>query len=97
MDHATGRALLARVPRDARQGGSFLELCKTPELAAEVTLQPIDRLGVDAAILFSDILVPLEPMGMAVGFPERGRGSSRFARRAHRSRCALDRRRGPGS
>lgn len=49
--------------RKIREGVTFLELCKTPELAAEVTLQPVDALGVDAAILFSDILVPIEPMG----------------------------------
>ncbi|MDA8165454.1 MAG: uroporphyrinogen decarboxylase [Desulfobacteraceae bacterium] len=49
---------------------SFLGLCKTPELAAEVTIQPVDILGVDAAILFSDILVPLEPMGAALEFHE---------------------------
>ncbi len=49
----------------------FLTLCKTPELAAEVTLQPIDILGVDAAILFSDILIPLEPMGLKLRFYEK--------------------------
>lgn len=47
---------------------TFLELCKTPELAAEVTIQPVDILGVDAAILFSDILTPIEPMGMELDF-----------------------------
>ena len=47
---------------------TFLELCKTPELAAEVTIQPIDILGVDAAILFSDILTPVEPMGLKLDF-----------------------------
>lgn len=50
------------------QAGNFLALCKNPEKACEVTLQPIDILGVDAAILFSDILVvPLE-MGMELQF-----------------------------
>src|SRR5512137_106284 len=47
---------------------SFLQLTKTPELAAEVTIQPVDILGVDAAILFSDILTPVEPMGMKLDF-----------------------------
>jgi len=47
---------------------TFLELCKTPELAAEVTIQPVDILKVDAAILFSDILTPIEPMGMKLDF-----------------------------
>lgn len=50
---------------------SFLELCKTPEAAAEVTIQPVDILGVDAAILFSDILVPLEAMGTPLEFHEK--------------------------
>ncbi len=55
------------------KAGDFLSLCKNPELAAEVTLQPVEILGVDAAILFSDILViPLE-MGMELRF-EKGEG-----------------------
>ncbi|OQX17717.1 MAG: uroporphyrinogen decarboxylase [Desulfobulbaceae bacterium A2] len=49
---------------------SFLELCKTPELAAEVTIQPVELLGVDAAILFSDILIPMEAMGFQLEFHE---------------------------
>jgi uroporphyrinogen decarboxylase len=53
-----------------RKKVDFLTLCKTPELAAEVTIQPIDILGVDAAILFSDILIPLEAMGMGLEFHE---------------------------
>ncbi|MFW5878236.1 MAG: uroporphyrinogen decarboxylase [Myxococcota bacterium] len=56
-----------------RRKVGFLELCKTPELAAQVTLQPVDRLGVDAAILFSDILVTCEAMGQNLRFEE-GRG-----------------------
>ncbi len=47
---------------------SFLELCKNPQRAAEVSIQPYEILGVDAIIMFSDILVPLEPMGSAVSF-----------------------------
>jgi uroporphyrinogen decarboxylase len=50
----------------ARRG--FLELCKHPEAAAEVTLQPVERLGVDAAILFADILLVLEPLGVGLEF-----------------------------
>ncbi|HEV2757280.1 MAG TPA: uroporphyrinogen decarboxylase [Actinomycetota bacterium] len=52
--------------REVRERHSILEVCRTPELAAEVTLQPVRRLGVDAAILFSDIVVPLEAMGVAL-------------------------------
>lgn len=55
------------------QAGSFLDLCYTPELAAEVTLQPIRRFDFDAAILFSDILVVPDALGQHVTFEE-GRG-----------------------
>jgi uroporphyrinogen decarboxylase len=51
-----------------REKVSFLELCKRPDLAAEVMLTAVDRLGVDAAILFSDILLILEPMGFQLEF-----------------------------
>jgi uroporphyrinogen decarboxylase len=55
-----------------RAKASFLELCKTPSLACEVTLQPIDTFGFDAAILFCDILVPLEAMGLPIEFGDAG-------------------------
>jgi uroporphyrinogen decarboxylase len=56
--------------RALRAKYSILELCKTPELAAQVTLQPIDRFPLDAAIIFADILLPLEPMGLRLEFAE---------------------------
>ncbi|MEK7237616.1 MAG: uroporphyrinogen decarboxylase [Nitrospirota bacterium] len=56
--------------RALRAKHSMLELCKTPELAAQVTLQPIDRFPLDAAIIFADILLPLEPMGLSLEFAE---------------------------
>ena len=59
--------------RALREQYALLELCRTPELAAEVTLQPVDAIDVDAAILFSDLLLPLEPMGLAVRLRQ-GRG-----------------------
>jgi len=54
------------------EAGSFLALCRNPELATEVTLQPIRRFGLDAAIIFSDILLPLAPMGIHFAFPDEG-------------------------
>jgi uroporphyrinogen decarboxylase len=54
--------------REVRSSVDFVTLCRTPELAAKVTLQPIDRFGFDAAILFSDILVLAEPMGFEIAF-----------------------------
>ena len=58
--------------RAVRAKVGFLELCKTPDLATEVTLQPVDLLGVDAAILFSDILVVCEAMGMQLILEDQG-------------------------
>ncbi|HIE24363.1 MAG TPA: uroporphyrinogen decarboxylase, partial [Anaerolineales bacterium] len=54
--------------RKIREKYSLLEIVKQPELAAEVTLQPIKSFGVDAAILFADILLPLQPMGVDFEF-----------------------------
>jgi uroporphyrinogen decarboxylase len=54
--------------REVRARTSFLELCKTPSLAAEVTVTAAERLGVDAAIIFADILLILEPMGIDLEF-----------------------------
>src|ERR1700730_18985906 len=54
--------------RQIRERTSFLELCKTPDLAAEVTVTAVERLGVDAAIIFADILLIVEPMGIELEF-----------------------------
>jgi len=54
--------------REIRAKHGFLEMCRTPELAVEVTMQPVDLVGVDAAILFSDILVPFPGMGLDLEF-----------------------------
>lgn len=54
--------------RAIRQKHTLVEICKNPDLATEVTLQPVRALGVDAAILFADILLPLEPMGAPFEF-----------------------------
>mgnify|MGYP003288120290 CR=1 FL=1 len=56
--------------REVRARTTFLELCKTPSLAAEVTVTAAERLGVDAAIIFADILLILEPMGIDLEFAE---------------------------
>jgi uroporphyrinogen decarboxylase len=61
--------------RALRERYSLLEICRTPDLATEVTLQPVRRIEVDAAILFSDLLLPLEPMGIPFDFV-RGEGPS---------------------
>lgn len=59
--------------RALRERYSLLELCRTPDLATEVTLQPVRRIDLDAAILFSDLLLPLEPLGIKFDFV-RGEG-----------------------
>jgi len=56
--------------RAIRERHTLLEICANPEIAAEVTLQPVRRLGVDAAILFADILLPLVPMGLDLVFAQ---------------------------
>jgi len=56
--------------RALRERVSFLTLCKTPELAAQVTIEAVERLGVDAAIIFADILLVVEPMGVGLEFSQ---------------------------
>jgi uroporphyrinogen decarboxylase len=71
--------------RVRKQAGSFMDLCTSPELACEVTMQPVDRFPLDAAILFSDILTIPDAMGLGLYFAE-GEGP-RFERPV---RCAAD-------
>ncbi len=73
--------------REIRAKVSFLELCKTPELAAEVTLSAVDRLGVDAAIIFSDILLIIQSLGIDLEF---SKGEGPRIRRSIRSAKAVD-------
>jgi len=54
--------------RDVRKHHTLVEICKMPELAAEVTITAAEKLGVDAAIIFADLLLPLEPMGLDFEF-----------------------------
>lgn len=67
---------------------SILDVCKTPDLAAEVTLQPIERFPLDAAIIFADILLPLEAMGLRLEFAE---GEGPVIHNPVRNRAAVDR------
>lgn len=74
--------------RKLRAQYGFLELCKRPDLAAEITVTPVERLGVDAAILFADILLLLEPMGVGL---EYSKGDGPVIHRPVRSNADLDR------
>src|SRR5882724_9523844 len=56
--------------REVRSKTTFLGLCRTPDLAAQVTLQPLERFDLDAGIIFSDILIPVEAMGLPLEFDE---------------------------
>src|SRR5512134_2489224 len=57
--------------REIRRERTLLELCRTPELACEVALQPLRRFDLDAAILFSDLLIPVEAVGVAFDIVEK--------------------------
>src|SRR5271169_5745968 len=74
--------------RKLKETHTFVQLVQNPELAAEVTLQPVRRFGFDAAILFSDILVIPEAMGQTYSFKETGGVVMAFA---VRSRADIDR------
>lgn len=74
--------------RAIRKKVGFLELCKTPSLGAEIMLRAVEQLGVDAAIVFSDLLLILEPMGMQLEFDE---GTGPVIRNPIRSAADVDR------
>ena len=71
--------------RDVRKHHTLVEICKQPDLAAEVTITAAEKLGVDAAIIFADLLLPLEPMGLR--FRISGRAKARWCI----TRCAQPR------
>jgi uroporphyrinogen decarboxylase len=73
--------------RKLRAQYGFLELCKRPDLAAEITVTPVERLGVDAAILFADILLLLEPMGVGLEYTK---GDGPVIQRQVRSRTSVE-------
>src|SRR5207249_9000206 len=73
--------------RAMRARFGFLELCRNPEAAADVTLQPVDRLGVDAAILFADILLIVEPLDVGLEF---ARGEGPVIRRPLRGEAQIN-------
>ena len=74
--------------RKLREKRTLLEICKTPELALEVTLQPLRAFELDAAILFADILLPLEPMGAPFEF---AKGEGPVVHHPVRSRADIER------
>ncbi len=74
--------------RALRAKHTILEMCRTPELAAQVTLQPIERFPLDAAIIFADILLPLEAMGLSLEFAE---GEGPVIHSPVRDRAAVER------
>jgi uroporphyrinogen decarboxylase len=74
--------------RHVRQQHSFLEMCQRPDLAAEVTVTAVERLGVDAAIIFADILLPLVPMNVGLHYET---GDGPIIDRPLRSAADLDR------
>jgi uroporphyrinogen decarboxylase len=73
--------------RAVRERLGFLELCKSPDVAAEVTVTAVERLGVDAAIIFADILLVLEPLGVGLEF---ARGDGPVIQRPVRSGADVD-------
>src|SRR5574341_927550 len=73
--------------RKLRAKHGFLELCKNPDLATEITILPVEKLRVDAAILFADILLILEPMGVGL---EYSNGDGPVVHRPVRSRTGVE-------